>query len=52
MNLADIIGEIKAANFFSVLADEVSSHNVEHLPIFVFTLLTRNAIFLKNLFHL
>ena len=33
MILADIIGKIKAANFFSVLADEVSSHNVEHLPI-------------------
>ena len=33
MILTDIIGKIKAANFFSVLADEVSSHNVEHLSI-------------------
>ncbi len=33
MILADIISEIKAAKFFSVLADEVSSHNIEHLAI-------------------
>ena len=30
---ASIIGEVKKAQFFSVLADEVSSHNIEHLPI-------------------
>ncbi len=33
MILADIISEIKTAKFFSVLADEVSSHNIEHLAI-------------------
>ena len=31
--LANIIAEIKTAQYFSVLADEVSCHNVEHLPI-------------------
>ena len=30
----NIIGDIKEVQFFSVLADEVSSHNkVEHLPL-------------------
>ena len=33
--LANIVSEIKKARFYSVLADEVSSHNVEHLPICV-----------------
>ena len=28
-----IIAEIKKARFYSVMADEVSSHNVEHLPL-------------------
>ena len=28
-----IVDEIRKAGFFSVLADEVSSHNVEHMPI-------------------
>ena len=28
-----IIHEIKAAQFFSVMADEVSSHNIEHLAL-------------------
>ena len=32
---ANIIEEVKKAEFYSVLADEVSSHNTEHLPIFV-----------------
>ncbi len=31
--LAGIVNEIKASKFFSVIADEVSSHGVEHLPI-------------------
>ena len=31
--LSGIVSEVKAAGFFSVLADEVSCHNVEHLPI-------------------
>uniref|UniRef100_A0A1X7UA98 TTF-type domain-containing protein n=2 Tax=Amphimedon queenslandica TaxID=400682 RepID=A0A1X7UA98_AMPQE len=31
--LAKIVSEIKQAQFYSVLADEVSSHNIEHLPI-------------------
>lgn len=31
--LASIISEATEANYFSVLADEVSCHNVEHLPI-------------------
>ena len=31
--LANIIAEIKTAQYFSVLTDEVSCHNVEHLPI-------------------
>lgn len=31
--LSGIVSEVKAACFFSVLADEVSCHNVEHLPI-------------------
>ena len=30
---ASIIEEVKKACFYSVLADEVSSHNTEHLPI-------------------
>lgn len=30
---ANIVEEIQKAGFFSVLADEVSSHNVEHMPI-------------------
>lgn len=30
---AKIISEVKEARFYSVLADEVSSHNVEHLPL-------------------
>ena len=33
MLLAGIVDEIKVSQFFSVLADEVSSHNVEHLAI-------------------
>ncbi len=31
--LAGIVNEIKASKFVSVIADEVSSHGVEHLPI-------------------
>ena len=31
----NIIEEVKEAEFYSVLADEVSSHNIEHLPICV-----------------
>ena len=31
--LARIVDEIKSSRFFSVIADEVSSHNVEHLPV-------------------
>ena len=31
--LTDIIDEVKKAVFFSVMADEVSSHNVEHLAL-------------------
>ena len=31
--LAGIVDEIKDSQFFSVIADEVSSHGVEHLPI-------------------
>ena len=31
--MAGIVAKIKRAKFFSVLADEVSSHNTEHLPI-------------------
>ena len=30
---ANIIAEVKRATYFSVLADEVSSHNVEHLSL-------------------
>lgn len=30
---ANIVEEIQKAGFFTVLADEVSSHNVEHMPI-------------------
>ena len=33
--LTNIILEVKDATFYSVLADEVTSHNVEHLPICV-----------------
>lgn len=31
--LAGTVAKIKRAKFFSVLADEVSFHNTEHLPI-------------------
>ena len=31
--LNEIIGEIKAEKFYSVLADEVTSHNTEHLSL-------------------
>ena len=31
--LSKIVSDIKEAKYFSVLADEVSCHNVEHLPI-------------------
>ena len=31
--LARIVDEIKSSQFFSVIADEVSSHNIEHLPV-------------------
>ena len=30
---AKLITEIKEARYFSILADEVASHNVEHLPL-------------------
>ena len=30
---ANLIAEVKKASFFAVLADEVSSHNVEYLPL-------------------
>ena len=33
--LTKIISEVKDATFHSVLADEVTFHNVEHLPICV-----------------
>ena len=33
--LTNIISEVKDDNFYFVLADEVTSHNVEHLPICV-----------------
>ena len=31
--LTDIVAELKNSKYFSVLADEVSCHNVEHLPL-------------------
>ena len=31
--LSAIVSEVKEATYFSVLADEVISHNVEHMPI-------------------
>ena len=30
---ANIVDEVRKAGFFSVMADEVSIHNVEHMPI-------------------
>ena len=33
--LSGIIEEVKNAKFYSIMADEVSSHNVEHLPLCV-----------------
>ena len=39
--LARIVSEIKDTKFYSVLADEVSSHNVEHLPICIHYIDTR-----------
>lgn len=33
MPIYSVLSEVKKAKYFSVLADEVSSHNVEHLPI-------------------
>ena len=35
MILAGIVDEIKDTQFFSVIADEVSSHGVEHLPTYM-----------------
>ena len=31
--LQDLVNEIKTAKFYSILADEVTSHNVEHLAV-------------------
>ena len=31
--LSGIVSEVKEACFFSVLADEVSCHNVDHMPV-------------------
>lgn len=36
--LANILSEVKKAKYFSVLADEVSSHNVEHY-VFVLSMM-------------
>ena len=33
--LRNLVDEIKAARFYSLLADEVTSHNAEHLAICV-----------------
>ena len=42
--LANIVSEIKKAHFYSVLVDEVSSHNVEHLPVCVHFVDSENHI--------
>ena len=51
MILADIIGEIKM-QIFSLFWRMKSLVIMLSIYLFVFTLLTRNAIFMKNLFHL
>ena len=33
ISLSAIVSEVKEATYFSVLAYEVTSHNVEHMPI-------------------
>ena len=33
MRGSTVIDEVKAAKFYAVMADEVTSHNVEHLAI-------------------
>ena len=35
MILKDLFNELKEATFFAILADEVTSHNVEHLSLCV-----------------
>ena len=37
--LGKIIGEVKKAKYFSLLADEICSHNVEHLALYLDTLI-------------
>lgn len=33
LQVLDVVDEINAALFYAILADEVTSHNVEHLAI-------------------
>lgn len=47
---ANLVDEIRKAGFFSVMADEVSNHNVEHMPIFLHYLM-RIAISERILWH-
>ena len=45
--LANIVAEVKQSKFYSVLADEVSCHNLSNY-MFVFDLWTVKAAFMKN----
>ena len=43
--LLGIVSDVKEACFFSILANEVSYHNVEHMPICLYVSLTKSVIF-------
>ena len=42
--MSEIVGEIKAAKFYSVLTDEVTSHNTEHLALCAWFVDSKNLV--------
>jgi len=43
-----IVSEIREANFFSILADEVTSHNVEELALIIIIIIARQFLTRRN----